>query len=340
MPTVSNPMYGGYANAQMAQAANDIASIFLSRESPNEAAQREAEIAYRGALTSQANASAEKTGLESAGLRDQQAGEADIGTILADPTYNPADPASRRRLGAAMARAKATSKDFGPGIYMGLGNPQDENLTRFLLPILTGQNPSVNTVATAPAAASARANEQDALTQRALAVQALQNQGEMDRERFKAAQPGGGKPPMDISPTDALNLETVIAGALGYPDYATYSAEVSPSARAKLAADASSLYQKNRNAGAAAADVVRANPLTNYDSGVTGWMDGVSDHNPVLRELATQAAPTSAVTAAPGAEMRTYAAPNGRVVKWEEIVATAQNRNKTTDQVIQELGLK
>jgi hypothetical protein len=111
-----------------------------------------------------------------------------------------------------------------------------------------------------------QARSLDAATQRALQVQGMRNQGDMDELRFKAANPAAASAgsPVAVSPGTSDKLYEMILQQLAgqFPD--ANLENLDPAAVNALRSRAAQNYQVSKNAEAAVADALSGVPLEPY----------------------------------------------------------------------------
>lgn len=253
------------------------------------------------------------------------AADKNIAAILADPGFNPADPAWRAKLAAASAGVEGGLSEAAPGmtgaatfinpnfagspdafanILMGTGVVDDYGKTQpGFTADLTAQGQRNDATIAGDAAANAADNT------RALDVARIQAQAEMDRLKYATTTPvtpgaagsataGAGKvaTPLTIKPGDSAKFAEAIAGQIEqlYP-----GAVVDPALLQQLTSEATTLFQTNRNADAAIAEVLSGLTATTQDE--SWWPTG--DTTRVQRGSAQPAvaAPPAGPSGAPAA---------------------------------------
>lgn len=199
-----------------------------------------------------------------------------LAAVLADPGFNPADPAWRARLAAAAVTTQdGLSK--GPAGVTGMSTfiqPDFAGSPDAFANILMGTGVVPNYANTQPGFQANEAGEMArnaADNTRALDVARIQAQGEMDRLAYATTTPlapgakgagGGSTTPLTVQPGTAEKMAEILAGRIEqlYP-----GAIVDPAQMQQMVTDASTLFQQTRNADAAIAQVLSGLTTTTQD---------------------------------------------------------------------------
>jgi hypothetical protein len=157
-----------------------------------------------------------------------------------------------------------TMMQYAPGFAMGTSG--------FIQPDMASAGPDVHghagdrRGAELPEHTGGQARSLDAATQRALQVQGMRNQGDMDELRFKAANPAAASAgsPVAVSPGTSDKLYEMILQQLAgqFPD--ANLENLDPAAVNALRSRAAQNYQVSKNAEAAVADALSGVPLEPY----------------------------------------------------------------------------
>ncbi len=263
---VANPF--GFNNAALGQGMSNIAQAMFGGQTPVEAEEARMKTELMAAQLAQAKANADKTAIESRGLTTNQTALYDA----ADLARNGVDfnnSASRNDIASRMILAgKDGINNIGAGLHLSAG-PDNENVARFLLPYVTGNNVGMDQFATTPGAEAGRAK----LYAHEAAMNDADNAALLAKERISATTPKAPVP-LDITPAEAIKMQDLIAYNLG-----AAPEDIDPVALNALTAAASRHYQTTRDAGSAVALALQENPVQTEKVGE--WNPFVSNRTTV-----------------------------------------------------------
>ncbi len=318
--TVPNPY--GFNDPALGQSMTNIAQMLFGAgaSGPNAVAKRNADLAATNAGTlltgEQANQEAYKTHL----LETQDEAVQGVAEFLGlNP--NMTDPAVRAKLAPLMARAGGRSKELSPALYMSSG-PENELVSRFLLPLVTGSAVGKDQAATMGGAEDIRT----AGYEHEMEKQRLANSGALDVANVRADP--AAKAPLDITPAEAQAFRREMEASLGlfYDKDGVLTSDsgapVDINALNTLVNTGLTEYQKTRNAGTAIQNAIAAHPLRETgEPGVDNWI--FPDKPSTLKRVlagpnvgapGAQPSVTNAVAVPPPAQRiagQTYSTPRG-----------------------------
>jgi len=238
----------------------NIAQILFGAEGPNKAQERQENAALRKSHAGYYDAGARKALTEEELMRFQQ----DALNQAADAARAGIDwknPASRNNIAAYVLSSGKTGEKAGNALYY-TGDPNDETVSRFLLPGMTGEAVGVNQAGTAGGAEAIRqGGYENDLAKARIAAQAT-----VDAANVRA-DTTGNKPPIDITPVESQGFRKEVEASLGL----FYDKDGNLTSDSGAPVDLNALnmiinrglteYQKTRNAGAAIQNAIAATPL-------------------------------------------------------------------------------
>lgn len=279
--TVPNPY--GFNDPALGQSMTNVAQILFGQEGPHQAEERRINAEMKTAQTGLYGANTQKALTEEELLRTQQdalntgARLLKEGIAMPDGTVQPFDwnnPAHRGAFAASVVSSGKTGEHAGRGAYYS-GDPNNETISRFLLPGMTGEAVGVNQAATASGSdkirAAGYANE---LEKARIGARAT-----VDAAQIRTDAKDGTKPPIDITPAESQAFRREMEASLGlfYDKDGVLTSDsgapVDINALNTLVNTGLAEYQKTRNAGTAIQNAIAAHPLQQVgEPGVDRWL--------------------------------------------------------------------